>query len=169
MRARSRLSALAERIAPLGWHIQIYASISVLAAIAPSLAELLVPVVLDHYAMAKASHGAGQPDLAPVLQAVGDGHAYVKLSAPYRISQQAPDYLDVQAIARAYIDANPDRILWASDWPHTNRIAGRAAHDVTPFKDIDDRAVLRAFRSWVNDSALQEKIFTRNPARLYRF
>lgn len=162
------LAALAARIRPLDWHIQIYAALPVVAVIAPRLSGLGVPVVFDHYAMAQAADGADQADLAPVLDAVHAGQAYIKLSAPYRIAADGPDYARAKPIARAFIRANPHRMLWASDWPHTNRIPGRAPQEITPYRQIDDEAVLKRFLQGL-DAETRRRILVDNPARLYRF
>jgi predicted TIM-barrel fold metal-dependent hydrolase len=90
------------------------------------------------------------------------------LSAPYRISQQ-PGYSDAAPIARALIAAAPDRMLWASDWPHTDRTPGKAAFEIHPFRTIDDRAVLGLLGEWCGDEAIERKILVETPAKLYRF
>ncbi len=167
--ARRALGELAGRIAPLGWHIQIYAALEIIAAIADHIAALPVPVVLDHFATAKASQGTAQADLQPVLSLIRNGHAYVKLSAPYRISKEAPAYGEVLPLAQAFIAANPERMLWASDWPHTDRAPGVAATAVSPFRKTDDLATLDLLASWAPDESLRKKILVDNPARLYGF
>jgi predicted TIM-barrel fold metal-dependent hydrolase len=91
----------------------------------------------------------------------------VKLSAPDRISDRRTDYPDVAPIARAIVGANPDRVLWASNWPHTGRAASPAI--VAPPCPNDDGAVLNLLPSWVPDASLRRKILVDNPARLYRF
>jgi predicted TIM-barrel fold metal-dependent hydrolase len=94
----------------------------------------------------------------------------VKISAPYRFSQQAPDYGDMVPLVRALIAARPDRILWGSDWPHTaGDIPGKKPTDIFPFIDIDDGRLLNLFAAWVPGEALREQILVDNPARLYAF
>ncbi len=122
--AAAALDAMAKRIRHLNWHLQIYAALPVIAAIADRIAGLPVDVVIDHFGLAQASEGVNQAGFAALLELVRARRAYVKLSAPYRISQ-ASGYTDVAPIARALIAAAPDRMLWASDWPHTDRVPGR--------------------------------------------
>jgi 2-pyrone-4,6-dicarboxylate lactonase len=167
--AARALETLAQRIAPLEWHIQIYASLPVISAVAKQFDSLPVPVVLDHFAMAQADKGANQPELRPVLDAVRKGNTYVKLSAPYRISHEAPDYRNVVPIARAFIDANLERMLWASDWPHTDRAPGRLPTEVSPFRTVDDHAVLQMLPGWAGTPEALRQILVTNPAQLYRF
>ena len=67
--------------------------------------------------------------------------------------------------------ANPDRILWGSDWPHPNSkpSRGRSAMEITPLKAIDDGRLLNQLPVWVPDDAVRHKILVDNPVRLYRF
>jgi predicted TIM-barrel fold metal-dependent hydrolase len=166
--AAAALDAMAKRIRHLRWHIQIYAALPVIAAVVDRIAALPVEVVIDHFGMAQAKDGIQQPGFSALLDLVKAGRAYVKLSAPYRISQQ-PGYADAAPIARALIAAAPDRMLWASDWPHTDRTPGKAAFDIHPFRSIDDQAVLGLLGEWCGDKAMERKILVETPARLYRF
>jgi predicted TIM-barrel fold metal-dependent hydrolase len=162
------LGAFANRVKPLGWHIQIYAALSVIARIAPEVTALSVPVVFDHFGMPDAALGPQQPGFGVLLDMVRSGHAYVKLSAPYRISR-LPGYPDAAPIARALIAAGPDKMVWASDWPHTDHAAGAGPTDISPFRKIDDPAVLALLPTWCPDAGARRVILTDTPQRLYRF
>jgi predicted TIM-barrel fold metal-dependent hydrolase len=176
--AAADLDEMAKRIGHLGWHIQIYAALPVIAAIADQIAALPVDVVIDHFGLAQAREGVNQPGFAALLELVrarknsvnksSPNKAYVKLSAPYRISQ-ASGYVDVAPIARALIAAAPDRMLWASDWPHTDRVPGRGPLEIHPFRNIDDSAALALLKEWCGDAGIERTILTETPARLYRF
>ncbi|GAB1201972.1 hypothetical protein APSETT445_000570 [Aspergillus pseudonomiae] len=88
-----------------------------------------------------------------IMDLVRKGHLYVKLSAPYRVSNEAPFYDDLKPLVRAYIDANPKRVLWGSDWPHTPRMKVRTYDEAmkeTPFLEVDDHAWLKSLRSWLS-------------------
>ena len=99
------------------------------------------------------------------------GKAYVKISGAYRSSAAAPDYSDVVPLAKALIAANPDRILWGTDWPHPDSVTppGKKPTDVTPLLQIDDGRLLNQLPVWAPDAAVREKILVTNPARLYGF
>src|SRR3954447_15002207 len=98
-----------------------------------------MPVVFDHFAGAKAALGTGQPGFDTVLALVKSGKAYVKVSGAYRASKNAPDYADVAPLARALVAANPDRLVWGSDWPHPDFAKGerRKPTDIAPALQID--------------------------------
>ena len=118
-----------------------------------------------------AALGPDQPGFADVLDLVGSGKAYVKISGGYRASKAAPDYADAIALAKALIAANPDRIVWGTDWPHPDSVTppGRKPTDVTPLFQIDDGRLLNQLPVWAPDAAIREKILVANPARLYGF
>jgi predicted TIM-barrel fold metal-dependent hydrolase/predicted NBD/HSP70 family sugar kinase len=168
--ARRDLAAAVARVAPLGWHVQVYTELSVIAALQDDLQGLGVPLVFDHFGGATAAGGVEQPGFAALLALVSGGHAYVKVSAAYRSSDKAPAYDDVAPLARALIAANPDRILWGSDWPHPHAAApGAPPNDIVPFYDIDDGLALIQLQLWTRNAAVRRKILTDNPARLYDF
>jgi predicted TIM-barrel fold metal-dependent hydrolase len=166
--ALEKLWSAAARVSGRDWHVQCYTRLSVVAALKDEIGALPVPVVLDHFAGASAE--GGQAGLSALLALLRSGNVYVKLSAPYRISKQ-PGYADVAPLARALIEARPDRMLWGSDWPHTNsaRAPGRGIEDISPFSDIDDGKVLNQLASWAPDAATRQKILVDNPAQLYQF
>ncbi|SAI35145.1 dicarboxylic acid hydrolase [Bordetella ansorpii] len=166
---RRSLGAWAERLAPLGWHLQIYASLDAIAAAAPALRGLPVPVVLDHFAMVPARLPHDDPRVQAVFQLVREGTAYVKLSASYRIEPADGAAEATRALARAYAGCNPDRVLWASDWPHTNREPGKDAREVSAYRAIARERLLREIAAWFPDADLRMRALAGNPARLYGF
>jgi predicted TIM-barrel fold metal-dependent hydrolase len=166
--AQAMLTAMAKKVAPLKWHIQIYTALPVIAQLTGAIADLNVPVVIDHFASAAAADGPNQKGFLSLLDLVHAGKAYVKLSAPYRISK-AKGYADVTPIAQSLIYARRDHMLWGSDWPHTQTIPGKKNDEVTPFYRIDDNASLRQFNSWYPDDVTRKMILVDNPVKLYRF
>jgi predicted TIM-barrel fold metal-dependent hydrolase len=168
--ARRNLAAAVARVAALGWHVQLYTRPSVIARLSEEVARLPVPIVFDHFGGARAEEGIDQPGFAELLALVAAGHAYVKLSAAYRSSAKAPAYDDMTPYARALIAANPDRLLWGSDWPHPHAAPPeRALDEVAPFYDIDDGLALNQLAAWTRNPAIRRKILVANPARLYGF
>lgn len=169
--ARRRLAAAAARVAPLNWHVQIYTTLTMVAALQIELAAVPVPLVIDHFGGADAAAGPTQPGFAALLALVSAGKTYVKLSAPYRSSSQRPDYGDVAALAAALIAANPERMLWGSDWPHPGggHKRGQSIEEIEPFFPEDDGKTLNLLADWAPDPALRRRILVDNPARLYDF
>ena len=71
--------------------------------------------------------------------------------------------------AQALIQANPDRIVWGSDWPHPESSGRRPAQEISPAIEIDDGLLLNQLAAWAPDAAVRRKILVDNPARLYGF
>jgi len=166
------LSAWAGRLAGQGWHIQVYASFDAIASAAPALGRLAVPVVLDHFAMIPAHVSLDDPRVRQVLDLVGDGSAYVKLSASYRVCADPDDAAQaarVTALAQAIVHINPERALWASDWPHTNREPGKGPTEVSAYRDVPAARLLNEVQAWLPDAALRRQVLAANPAALYGF
>jgi predicted TIM-barrel fold metal-dependent hydrolase len=168
--ARRNLAAAVERVTPLGWHVQVYTRLSVISRLKDAVEAMPIPIVFDHFGGARAEGGTDQAGFSDLLALVAAGHAYVKVSAAYRSSDKAPAYDDVAPLARALIAANPERILWGTDWPHPHAALPGATHDaIAPFYDIDDGLALNQLHAWAPEAAVRRKILVDNPARLYAF
>ncbi len=168
---RERFQTAAQRVKSRNWHIQIYTSTAMISSIKDLVVASPVPIVFDHFGGAKAELGLQQPGFAELVELVRSGHAYVKISGAYRASSLAPDYPDVEPLAKALIAANPDRIVWGTDWPHPSGFTppGRKPTDVTPMIQIDDGRLLNQLAVWAPDPAIRKKILVDNAARVYGF
>jgi predicted TIM-barrel fold metal-dependent hydrolase len=161
------IDGVAEKVRARQWHLQFNTRMSVIDALRNHLAGLGVPIVFDHFGRAQAALGTGQPGFAAMLDLVRAGHAYVKISAAYRSSHKAPDFPDVTPIAQAIVAANPDRVVWGTNWPHPGR--GTSPSAIAPPYPADDGLMLNLLARWVPDAAIRKKILVDNPARLYGF
>lgn len=168
---RPRFSAAVERIKARGWHVQLFTSLAMITAIKDLVAASPVPVVFDHFGGAQAALGVGQPGFADLVELVKSGKAHVKISGAYRASKLGPDFADATPLAQALIAANPDRIVWGTDWPHPDPVTplGKQISDVTPLFQIDDGKLLNQLPVWTPDAGVRKKILVDNPARLYGF
>jgi predicted TIM-barrel fold metal-dependent hydrolase len=113
-----------------------------------------VPVVVDH--MGKLAPSTRSHALIDLLKA---GACWVKLSAPYRVSAQRSPHADLTGLVQMLVEANPERVLWGSDWPHTE------LHDGTPAA----AALAALVHAWFPDEALRRQVCVTNPARLYGY
>ena len=168
---RQRLQDAIARVSRRNWHVQINTNLAMIAAIKDVAAGASVPIVFDHFGGAQAQLGVEQPGFADLIELVRSGRAYVKISGAYRSSTSAPDFADVVPLARALIAANPDRIVWGTDWPHPNSVTtpGRSPTEVTPLLQIDDGRLLNQLPVWAPDPMIRKKILVDNPVRLYAF
>jgi predicted TIM-barrel fold metal-dependent hydrolase len=167
--AQASLREAAALAAPLGWHIQTYTNLLIVESLRDTIRALPVPLVVDHFGLASAARGPGQEGFGALLQLAAEGKVYVKLSAPYRITSR-PDGSDGGVIVRPLIDANPERMLWGTDWPHTGAWPGlpRLRDRPEPFHPVDDGQQLNLLGSWATPAELK-RILVDNPARLFGF
>jgi predicted TIM-barrel fold metal-dependent hydrolase len=166
--AAARLRWAAEQVGGLGWHVQVYTTPAVIAALAGVVAGLGVPVVFDHFGGARAELGVKQTGFAELVKLVGAGRAYVKISGAYHVSKRGPNYPDCAPMAQALLAANAERVVWGTDWPHPQPASGKPLRP-TPFQAINDGLLLQQLGSWAPDASVREKILVTNPARLYGF
>jgi len=169
--SKRTLDTAVEQIHGHGWHIQFYTRPRVIAALKAHIEQLPFPVVFDHFGGAKAAQGPNQDGFGALLDLVKSGRAYVKISGSYRASDKGPDFPDVLPFAQALIAANPDRVVWGSDWPHPDSDFGRnhALTEIAPPFAVDDGLVLNQLPKWAGDPAIRRKILVDNAARLYDF
>lgn len=144
----------------LGWVMQVFCDWRLMGEMAARLRDISqeMPVIVDHMLNIPAVRGVEDPNFQALLRLVGDGHAYVKVSAAYRLSDRFPDYPDARPFHDALLRANPERLMWGTDWPHPS-IPG----EVMP----DDGHLLDLFHAWTSDEQMRRKILVETPARLF--
>ena len=150
---------LAERLKPMGWHLQFLIGPDGMVALAARMAKLPLPISVDHIAMIHHHGGLSSPAFQALLGLVKDGNTYVKLSGAYRASDDLDGYGDTMAMPQALIAAAPDRMLWGTDWPHVHLYE----------RMIKTGPTLELLGRWAPDEALRRRILVDNPARLYDF
>ncbi|MGI9393225.1 MAG: amidohydrolase family protein [Boseongicola sp.] len=154
------LQMLARTLADVNWHMQMLVDVSEFANLESFVRALPIPVVFDHMGHIPASYGSEHPGFQALLRLVGEGQAWAKLLGSYRMTgQRHPPYDDVAPFAEGLVRANPDQLVWASDWPHP--------HIPTPMPNDGD--LLDMLADWVVDTKTRNKILVDNPARLYGF
>ncbi|MFK4443645.1 putative TIM-barrel fold metal-dependent hydrolase [Caballeronia udeis] len=158
-----------KQAAELGWHVQLFLPLTVIASLARTIEASPAVFVLDHFAGAKAT-GVRQEGFDAVLGLMKAGRAYSKLSAPYH-EAQAPGYAGMGELAAAFINANPGQVLWGTDWPHTPwlRDTKETRESISPFYPVDNMNLIEKFFEWVPDKTTQERILVKNPAKLFGF
>jgi predicted TIM-barrel fold metal-dependent hydrolase len=164
--ALKRLAAAIIQIKARNWHLQIYTSAATIPAIKDQILASPIPIVFDHFGGIQTALGPDQPGFADLIDLLRAGSAYVKVSGAYRASTQAPDYPDVAPFAKGFVAANPDRVLWGTDWPHPDTTPSPKVSKPLP---IDDGRLFNQLAVWAPDPQARQKILTENPARLYGF
>jgi predicted TIM-barrel fold metal-dependent hydrolase len=147
------------RIAPLGWHVDLYVEAALLDELAPRLEALPIPYVIDHMGVVDASAGVEQPAFQKLLAlVVRDEKCWVKITGPERISRTGPPFHDAVPFARTLIETAPRRVLWGTDWPHPN----------VPYMP-NDGDLMDLVALYAPDEAHRRLLLVDNPARLFRF
>lgn len=146
--------------------------------VAEKLTSQSIPVLTDHFALLKAPSmlkpqykldPTAQPGFNTIISMLRAGQIWVKLSAPYRVSELTPHYPDLHFLVRALVEANKHQVIWGSDWPHTPRMRVRdreEAMNETPFLEVDDEAWLWSLRSWLSDEEW-DLLMVKNPRTLF--
>uniref|UniRef100_UPI0015753E29 amidohydrolase family protein n=1 Tax=Sphingomonas bacterium TaxID=1895847 RepID=UPI0015753E29 len=142
------------RVASLGWQVEVQCEAARLPRLLPQLMRSGSPVVLDHFARPDAKLGVDDPGFRYLLKTAPSSRLYVKLSGAYRIGDAVAD-----AAAPLLLDAlGPDRLVWGSDWPHTQFEKVASPHQA--------RAALDR---WVPDVSARKRILNDTPLRLFSF
>ncbi|GLR89890.1 amidohydrolase family protein [Bradyrhizobium iriomotense] len=110
--------ALLTSVKSLSWQVEIQRNASDLATLAPQLLDRGVAVVLDHFALPDPKLGVADPGFQAVLKLGATRNVWVKISAPYR-NGAAGESFAKQAYPLLRTAYGLDRLLWGSDWPHT--------------------------------------------------
>lgn len=116
--AAAEWKALLARVKAMGWQVEVQRNASDLAELAPQLLDHGVAVVLDHYALPDPKLGVTDPGFQSLLKLGATRNVWVKISAPYRNGAVGEDFAK-QAYPLLRGAYGLDRLLWGSDWPHT--------------------------------------------------
>lgn len=154
------VARFARRLEPLGWHVELLVHVEEMDLAA--FRDFPVDIVIGHYGYMAAGRGPDDPGFRAMLALVESGRAWVKMTAPYRITaRETVPFDDVEPLARALVAARPDRLLWGSDWPHP--------HIRTKATSPDDAGMFDQLMDWLGDDGTRRQVLVDNPARLYRF
>lgn len=154
-----RIERLDARCAEIGWQLDFLLPGWLTAELMGVLRKLKVEFTLAHMGMFLARDGVHQPGFRQLIELLraGEGRCWVKLTGVYRMSA-APGFADAAPMARALIEAAPERIIWGSDYPHLS------------FADkVGSVELFNLLGQWAPDEAVRRKILVENPQRLFRF
>jgi predicted TIM-barrel fold metal-dependent hydrolase len=146
---------------PRNWIIEVYVPLKMVPMLESIVPRLGVTVCIDHFgspelssiSWAKASLPFDPytlPGFDSLISLIRQGSTYIKVSAPYRLTKDR-NMRDLKAMAREFLAAAPDRVIYATDWPHT-RFTGV---DISPFTEW-------CLELCTHEPGLAEKLFRRN-------
>lgn len=163
---KDQLTRIAERIAPLGWHVVVYFEAADLPDLWDFFTALPTTVVVDHMGRPDVTQPVDGPEFQLFVRLMREHpNIWSKVTCPERISVSGPPatdrerlpYVDVVPFARRLVESFSDRVLWGTDWPHPN------------LKDhMPDDGLLVDFIPRIAPTAEQQKaLLVDNPMRLY--
>lgn len=153
------LTKLARRIAPLGWHLELLMHADEFPDLDEQFTDFPVGIVFGHLGYLNIGKQPDDPGFQALLRLVRSGKAWVKLTGPYRITAAPLPYPDTVPFTHALLEANRERVIWGTDWPHV-MLKGLMPNDA---------ALADVLADWIPDSRLREQVLVRNPEKLYGF
>jgi D-galactarolactone isomerase len=155
-----RMDGIMARVHPFGWHANLQLDGRELPKHEAQIRRLPGRFVIDHNGKFLEPVGPDHEAFVLLKKLVDTGRCWVKLSAPYETSKTgAPGYEDVSRLARALVKHAPERMLWASNWPHPSAPPGT----------LDDLRLFELLDDWAPREADRRRILVENPAELYGF
>jgi predicted TIM-barrel fold metal-dependent hydrolase len=150
---------LVDRVAAIGWHVDIYLEAGTIREFVPVLKALPVTYVIDHMGTISAAKGLDDPEFKALLELQGsDEKCWIKITGLERASASGPPFQDSVPFAQKLIDNAPDRVIWGTDWPHPNV-------KIMP----NDGDLVDLIPLYAQDPAIQRKLLVTNPERLFKF
>jgi len=161
------LDRCVDHIVPLGWSLDLHIDMKNLMAQEQRIRNCPVPVIIDHIARVKPAEGLRQAGFQLLLELMKLKHVWTKVSGADKICETQIDsylglpFVDVIPYAQAVIAVAPDRVIWGTDWPHSNNFA--------PGHTPNDGDLVDLLAAFAPDLAVHRRILVDNPATLYGF
>jgi D-galactarolactone isomerase len=153
-----QLDRIAQRVQGVGWHVQLQLDGRELPDREAQVRGWPGAIVIDHVGKFLEPVPPDHPAFRCLVRLVESGRVWIKLSAMYEVSKVGPPfYDDVGRLAKELIRIAPERMLWASNWPHP----GHAPQD--------EAVLLDTLLDWAPEEATRKRILIDNPAELYGF
>jgi predicted TIM-barrel fold metal-dependent hydrolase len=145
-------------MADLEWQVEVHAEAQRLPRIVAPLLKASVNVVVDHFGRPDPKLGVTDPGFDYLLSTGKTRRVWVKISAAYRNGKDGVgDKIALDAMAPLRASFGLDRLLWGSDWPHTQ------------FENPINYAAMRAqLDTWLPDPIDRKVVLAETPRGLFR-
>lgn len=151
---------LSKRVDALGWHVQFHLLADQIVAMEALFQRLPSRIVFDHLGRIPQPEGVRHPAFGVIRRLLDGGRTWVKVSGAYHDTKIGPPhYPDTSAVAKAYVQAAPERMVWGSDWPHPSEKGHKP----------DDAVLFDLLAHWAPDARTLRRILVENPEQLYGF
>ena len=148
--------ALFARLALRHWHVEIHRKAVDLPHVLPPLLDSGVRVCIDHFGRPDPGQGADDPGFRSLLESAASGRIWVKVSAAYRTGGLARGEVLAPGLLACLLEAlGCERLIWASDWPHTQ-------HE----SEVTHRSCVEALARWAGNEFLAKRLRTEGIASL---
>jgi predicted TIM-barrel fold metal-dependent hydrolase len=147
------------RIQEMGWYMKVQPEQNGIVESLSWFEHLEIPILIDHMGRPNAANGVADANVQKVCELLKRGNFWVMLSLGEKISVAGAPYDDVVPIARALLDAGPDRCVWASDWPHP----------VSKKQPPNDADLLELFWRYVRNDDEARRVLVDNPSKLFGY
>lgn len=147
------------RLDQQGWHLELHCPPAYLCAMLPALKDHQGPVVIDHFGRVDAEKGTQDPDYRRFIDMLDPSRHWVKISGHYRLgdAEEGPRHAQ-KALQLLLEHGMRDRLVWASDWPHT-QYGDQVNYDAT----------VRFLSALISEESLRRQILGKNALALYGF
>jgi predicted TIM-barrel fold metal-dependent hydrolase len=157
----ARFRHVVSQVEALGWVLDLHVEAEFLEPHAELIRRLPLPVVIDHFANVRSRAGEDGAAFKVLMDLIGEPHVWLKVSGADRLMSRGARYEEVVALAQAVIARAPDRMVWGTDWPHSNLYE--------PGGVPNDGDLLSMVADFAPDETVRRKILADNPARLFGF
>jgi predicted TIM-barrel fold metal-dependent hydrolase len=147
------LRRVLDRVKGLGWHVVLHMDGADIIPLSDMMKQLPLPFVIDHMGRVDAAAGTQQPAFRVLLELARRENCWIKVCGSERIAP--PPYAAAIPVARALVEASPDRVLWGTDFPHPN-----LNHPA------DEADLVDLIPQFAVTPQAQRKLLVDNPARL---
>ena len=152
-----------------GWHIQFFLKPKMILSLKKSIEQLPANIIFDHFGFMNETTFESE-EFKFLISLLEKGKTWIKLSAPYRLSKEGT-FSAIEKLLKYYIQKNPDRLVWGSDWPHTPVHRGEISDnpELLPYRKFNIPERIEELSKIVNEASIFKKIMQDNPERLYDF
>ena len=156
------IETVVDRIKDRGWSLTIHAKPDSIVANTGWLAAMPVPTIIDHYCRISFADGTDQPAFRTLIDLLRDHeHIWAKISCIERCSALGPPYAEAPEFAHEMVATAPERLLWGTDWPHSQRY--------TIGDQCDTGELIDMIPELIPDAATRDMILVQNPLKLFDF
>jgi predicted TIM-barrel fold metal-dependent hydrolase len=156
-----KFNHVVSQVEALDWVVDLHLDPDFLEPHAEMMRRLQLPLVIDHFANIHSQEGKDQKEFKLLFDLLGEKHIWLKISGTDRLLSRGARYEDIVPMAQALIARAPDRIIWGTDWPHSNIFE----HGQVP----NDGDLMNMLLDFAPEEAMRQRILVDNPARLFGF